>query len=443
MYILRRDTLGDPRGTGNIRTMQKQRVVITGIGAIAADSRTKDQLWKNLNEKHIHVAPVNPALEKVYRFKTRFFVPFPTVKVEEHGFTAKYNVLMEENSRLAVVCAKDAIEDAGFTLEKSDNGGFRTVGAEDAAVILGTGLTALNSAFNSFAAHLLSYLGHPRAKGHRFNKMVIPLSMPNSTAAWVSIMLGFHGESYTVNTACSSANTAIGQAFRLIVHGESKVVLSGGVECERDDLSAVMRGFDAIGALTTDPHGLPQPFSKDRSGFLFSEGAGCVLVLEELQHALARGASIYAEIVDCRFSSDGHHIVQMDESAVHIKRIISEVAAGRTIDYINAHGTGTVLNDKIEAAVIRDVFGAQKDQPLISSTKSMIGHSLGASAAVEAAMTALSLKHQMVHPNLSTNNIEDLNLVTESTRADIEYAVSPSFSFGGHNSVILFKRWAG
>jgi 3-oxoacyl-[acyl-carrier-protein] synthase II len=202
-----------------------------------------------------------------------------------------------------------------------------------------------------------------------------------------------------------------------------------------------MRGFDSLGALTTSPNGHPQPFSKNRSGFLFSEGGCGILVLEELEHALARGANIYAEIAGCNFNTDSYSIVQIDESGNQIEKLLSEIIKDNKIEYFNAHGTGTTLNDSVEAKVIQRLFGGINDQPLINSTKSILGHSIGASSAIEAAITALSIKKQHVHPNLSSDNIDDLNLVTESRPVNINYAISASYGFGGHNSALLLKKY--
>ncbi len=422
--------------------MAQKRVVITGVSAIASDSRNKEELWKNLNSKHFHVVPIQDSFEKNYKFKSRFYVPFPSIKIDEYGFSPKNNILMEDNARIAIVCAKMALEDAGIKLEKNPNNTFRTEGCEEAGIIIGTALCAIGVCMNSFMQHATSHLKHPELSGYRYNKMVIPIAMNNSPAAWISIMLGLKGESYTVSTACSSANYAIGQACRQITSGNSKVMLAGGVEFLKDDFNAIMRGFDTIGALTTHAEGHPQPFSKKRDGFLYSEGAGAILVLEELEHALERGAEIYAEIADFGFNSDSYNIVQMDESGAQIRALMEKLIKDQKIDYINSHGTGTVMNETVEGKMIKDLFGKKDNQPYINSTKSILGHSLGASAAIEAAVTLMSMKHQRIHPNLSEDNMDDLNVVTESTPCEINTAISSSYSFGGHNSAILFKRYS-
>jgi 3-oxoacyl-[acyl-carrier-protein] synthase II len=203
-----------------------------------------------------------------------------------------------------------------------------------------------------------------------------------------------------------------------------------------------MRGFDVLGALTTSANGQPRPFSRDRSGFLFSEGGGAVLVVEELEHARNRGASIYAEIVDVALNSECHNIVQLEESGTQIKKLLSRLNQHGRIDYLNTHGTGTQPNETVESKVIRDVFGGKPNQPYINSTKSLIGHTVGASAAIEAVVTALSIKHQQIHPTLTDDVIDDLNVVVgQPLKTEINYAVSASYSFGGHNSALLMKRF--
>ncbi len=201
-----------------------------------------------------------------------------------------------------------------------------------------------------------------------------------------------------------------------------------------------MRGFDALGALTASPDGIPRPFSTERSGFLFSEGGGCVLVLEEFEHACRRGARVYAEIAGYVMNSDAHNIVQMEVSGVAIDALLGDLLGGRRPDYFNAHGTGTPLNDQIEAAAIRRLFGDAAHQPLINSTKGLIGHTIGASGAIEAAVAALSIHQGIIHGNILGEPMPDLNLVKETVESPIESAVSVSFGFGGHNAALFLTK---
>lgn len=202
-----------------------------------------------------------------------------------------------------------------------------------------------------------------------------------------------------------------------------------------------MRGFDMLSTLTRAVDGRPQPFSKQRSGFLFNEGAGCVLVLEELEQARSRGADIYAEIVGYEAGSDTYSIVQMDPRGENIASLFEKIGKGIKVDYLNAHGTGTTTNDEIEGEVIKRIFGEKSNQPYINSTKGILGHSIGASGALEAAVTALSIKESRVHGNLTSDPLDDLNLPLKTLTTPIEYALSASYGFGGHNALILFKRY--
>lgn len=389
-----------------------RRVVITGIGPVTVNGIGKDGYWNSLLNKSMVLSTIPGEFEKNYKFKSRFFVPKP--ELPQEGLSN----LMEDSSRLAVVAAKLAVEDA----ELAD--------CSDAGVILGIGMGSLKTGFTS-------YIAHTQGEG-RFNRMGIPMLMPNSAAAWISIALGAEGFNYTVNAACASGNMAVGEAFLQIKNGRLDTVLTGGVECLDDGTGAIMRGFDMLTTLTAAGDGKPMPFSGNRSGFLFNMGAGCVLVLEEFEKAKNRGANIYAEIVDYAASSDAANIVQMLPSGEKIRELFN-MAKSIEIDYINAHGTATVQNDQIEADIIKTVFG--KHQPLVNSTKGILGHSIGASGALEAAAAALSLKTGYVHGNVTENVMEGLNIPIDTVKSDIKYALNASYGFGGHNSLLMLRRY--
>ena len=389
-----------------------RRVVITGLAPVCVNGIGKDEFWKNLLDKKIFLKEVPPEYEKNYRFKSRFFVPKPELQHKD------LNKTMEEMSKIAVVAARLAVEDAGIK------------DLEHAGIILGVGASSLKTGFESYTAHV-------GGEG-RYNRLVIPMLMPNSAAGWISILLGIKGPCYTVNASCASGASAIGEAFLSIKNGRLDVALTGGAECLDDGYGAVMRGFDALTALTTSSDGLPMPFSQKRSGFLFNMGAGCILVLEELERAKQRGANIYAEIVDYAANSDAYSIVQMPGDGSSVIKLFNMVK-GVKIDYFNAHGTGTIQNDEIEAKIIKEVWG--NNQPLINSTKGIIGHSIGASSAIEAVVAALSIKTGIVHGNVTLDVIDNLNLPQDSVEADIKYALSASYGFGGHNTLLMFCRY--
>lgn len=345
--------------------------------------------------------------------------------------------MMEEAARLSVLCTKLALEDAGFQI--SDGEKYRQVeGLENCGTIIGIGMSSLQTAFDSYIAHMAD---PEKSNKLRFNRMVIPMLMTNSPAAWISILFGLKGFSYTLNASCASGSYALGEAYRTISEGRCDVILTGGVEALAEKNGAIMRGFDMLSTLTRAEDGSPQPFSQQRSGFLFNEGAGCVLVLEELDQARSRGADIYAEIVGYEAGSDTYSIVQMDPSGDNIASLFEKIGKGVKVDYLNAHGTGTTTNDDIEAKVIQRIFGDKSNQPYINSTKGVLGHSIGASGALEAAVIALSIKESKIHGNLTTEPIDNLNLPLETLTTPIEYALSASYGFGGHNALILFKRY--
>ena len=271
--------------------------------------------------------------------------------------------------------------------------------------------------------------------------MAVPSSMPNSASCLVSILYGIHGSNFTLNTSCSSGSYAIGEAFRKIKDGYADMTISGGIECLKDEHGTVMRSFDMIRALTCSDDGRPQPFSYDRSGFLFSEGGGCVIILEELEKAKERGARIFAELVGFEANSDAYNMVQIEPGAEQIRKLVRKSIKDYKIDYINTHGTATELNDKTEGEIIMDIFGDRESQPIINSSKGMLGHTIGASGAIEFAATALSVWDSKVHPNLAENTFDNLNLAHKETDIDITYALSTSYGFGGHNCALIIKKY--
>jgi 3-oxoacyl-[acyl-carrier-protein] synthase II len=272
------------------------------------------------------------------------------------------------------------------------------------------------------------------------------MSMPNTAAATLGIKYSLHGSNITVCNACAAGTTAIGRAYLAIRGGEADAALAGGVEYLRDDYGGIFRAFDAAKTLVDageDPSKANRPFDKARTGFLFAEGGAAILMMESLDHALARGARPLAEICSFAETFDAYSMMSPDPSGKHIELMLRAALtqAGITaldIDYINAHGTGTVVNDDIEARTIERIFG---DKPLVNSTKSLIGHSVGASGAIEVAVTALSIQSQTTHicKNLE-NPILPLRFVREAKAYPIQKALTQSFAFGGHNAAVVLSR---
>ena len=365
------------------------RAVVTGIAPVAAIGVGREEFFRNLYLKNYNVKKADDDFLCAYNSRSKWYVPYPRkIFTEYSGYVKKLKGRAPCNAIAATLAAELAAEDAGLPYP-----------GIDASVVMGVGV--LNTTEMLTASE--SVIG---------NKIFFPLTItqiiPNSAAAWISISMGLHGPANTVSTACASGTTAVGQAYRLIKDGYCKAVFAGGTECLIDDRALTFRGFDSIGALTGAEDGRPCPFGKNRSGFLFSEGGACVLLLEELETALERSAHIYAEIVDYSECSDAYHIVMMPEDPVQIKSRMDRIFAEYDIGYYNAHGTATPMNDKTEAAILKEVSDKYGRRPVINSTKGITGHNLGASGAIEAAVCAYALKNGTIHGNLMDEPDENM-----------------------------------
>jgi len=421
----------------------RRRVVITGIGPVTAIGTGKDSFFDNLLNHRTVIREVPEEFETNYTFKSRFYVPAPEISLKDFGIPEALEGAMEKTAMLSAAGARLAIEDAGINM-KTDEKYFSIDNPEACDIVVGVGMSSLQTALQSYVSHVFGKdmpLIEKYGVNPRFNRMVIPMLMPNSVSAWISILFGIKGSYHTINASCASGTCAVGEAYGRIVNGCCDMAITGGVECLQEKHGAIMRGFDMLSTLTRSENGNPMPFSRKRSGFLFNEGAGCILVLEELNSARKRGAPVYAEVCGYECNSDACNIVQMNDSGEQIARLLKKTIEGKRIDYINAHGTATLANDDIEDRVIREIFGSKHNQPLINSTKGVLGHSIGASGAIEAAVTALSISRSKVHGNIIEEPMDDLNIIRESVDAEINYALSASYGFGGHNAVIMMKRY--
>lgn len=421
---------------------KNNRVVITGIGPVTSIGTGLEEFWNNLLAGEANIKPIPEVFEQDYTFKSRFLAPYPEFSLEAYGFKSRLLMLTEETGRLALVGAKLAFDDAGIDHESEQGSDL----SERTTVVLGNGICTIKAGFEGFSAHSMpgnQAFFEKYGFSPRYNRMVIPAIMPDSAACWISIHFGLHGENYTLNTSCASGSYAIGEAYRKIRYGIADRAVTGGVECLQDPSGTIMRGFDTLGTLTKSEDGYPRPFSKNRSGFLFSEGGACILILERLDLALERGADIYAEIAGYESCSDAYNLVQIEPSGKQIRNMLKTVVGKEKVDYFNTHGTATQLNDEFERILIQDMFGKKSGQPWVNSTKGTLGHSIGASGAIEAAVTALSIKHSKVHRNESDDDFEDLNLATASIDTEINTALSASYGFGGHNAALLLKKFNG
>ncbi len=421
-----------------------RRVVITGLGPVTSTGIGRDEFFNNLFSQKHNFKKIPTVFDRDYHFKSRYYIPIPEFTLSDYQIGTRFSRIMQIEDRIALLGTKLALEDAGFTIEKKGRG-YQVPEISDCGVILGIGLSGLEAALTSYLSHIfdtekdsIALLGNDLP---RYNRMIIPSTMPNSITAWTSIILHLTGVSFTINAACASGTIAIGESFRRIRDGYDNMIITGGVECLREELGSIMRGFDTLGALTKSPDGNPIPFSKNRSGFLFAEGGGCILVLEELENARKRGAEIYGEIIDYSINSDAFNIVKIDPSGLQIEKLLTALKGKRKIDYINTHGTGTEVNDEIEAQSIIKIFGDKSEQPYLNSTKGILGHTLGASGGIEAAVTAYSIKNSKIHGNKTPDPMENLNLVYDTINENINFAISTSYAFGGHNVGILFSKF--
>ena len=407
-----------------------KRVVVTGMGAITPIGNSVEEFWNGIKEQKIGFAPITYFDATEYKAH---------LAAEVKGFNAKDYMKpkaarrMELFSQYAVAASKEAIEDAGLDLEKEDT---TRIG-----VSVGCGVGSLQMIETT--TRTLDKKGPNRVK-----PLAVPMMISNMAAGNVSIAFGLRGKSINVVTACATGTQSIGEAYRSIQVGEADVMVAGGTEAAVSEVA--VGGFAALTALSgsDDPKRASIPFDKDRNGFVMGEGAG-VLVIESLEHAQKRGANILAEIVGYGSNCDAYHMTTPTPdgsgAAKAIKLAINEAGIKpEDVDYVNAHGTSTPANEKGESGAIVSVLG--KEVP-VSSTKSFTGHLLGAAGAVEAIATIEAIRHSFVPKTAGTKELSDYieaNVVYgEGQEADIQYAISNTFGFGGHNAVLAFKRWEG
>lgn len=409
-----------------------RRVVITGLGAITPIGIGKDEFWDSLIQGKSGIGPIT-------RFDTKDFNTKIAAEVKDFNpedyIDKREARRMDRFAQYAVAAAKLAIEDGKIDFDKTHK--------ENIGVILGTGIGGVET-FEREHIKLLE-------RGpNRVSPLFIPMMISNMGTAQISMNLGLKGSTMTITTACASGTHAIGESFRMIKSGQMNMVITGGAEASITPIS--LAGFNSMKALSTrneDYEKACRPFDKERDGFIMGEGAG-VLVLEELNHALNRGAIIYGEIVGYGSTSDAFHITQPDPEAIGATNAMRLALEDGEVDYkeigyINAHGTSTYFNDKLETLSIKNLFKDYAYDLNISSTKSMTGHLLGAAGGIEAIATVLALKTGIIPPTINYENPDeecDLNYTPNKTvERDIEYALSNSLGFGGHNASLLFKRY--
>jgi 3-oxoacyl-[acyl-carrier-protein] synthase II len=410
----------------------KKRVVVTGLGAVTPIGIGVDEFWKGIKAEKIGFGPIKAFDASEYKCKIAAEVKDfdPTLYMDK-----KTSKRMELFSQYAVAAAGEAIKDAGIDMEKED--------AYRVGCAVGSGIGSLQTIEREHARLLEKGPG-------RVGPLMVPLMISNMAAGNVSIQYGLKGKSINVVTACATGTNSIGEAFRTIQYGDADIMVAGGTESSVTPIG--IAGFAALTALTSsdDPERCSIPFDEERSGFVMGEGAG-IVVLEELEHAKKRGAKIYAEVAGYGCSSDAYHITSPAEDGAGAARAMLNAvedaeATPDDITYINAHGTSTHHNDLFETRAIKLAFGQHAYDLKINSTKSMVGHLLGAAGAVEFITCVKELEEGFIHRTVGLEKSEeelDLNYCRQSYEENIEYALSNSLGFGGHNASILIKKYEG
>ena len=410
------------------------------MGAVTPLGNTPEETWEAMVAGKSGAAPIT--LFNPEKFKTQFACEVKNLDVNAY-IDRKEARKMDRYTQLAIIAAKQAVEDSGMDLEAEDK--------DRIGVVYGVGI----GGSKTFEEEV-GYYGAHREDGPKFNPFFIPKMIADIAAGQISIMYGFHGPNYITASACASSSNALADAFNLIRLGKANAIVAGGAEaaiCETG-----VGGFNAMKALSTrndEPEKASRPFSASRDGFIMGEGAGC-LILEELEHAKARGAKIYAEMVGAGMSADAHHITASHPEGLGAKLVMKNALedAGmkpEDIDYINVHGTSTHVGDISEAKAIKDVFGDAAYKLNISSTKSMTGHLLGAAGAVEAMATILAVKNDIVPPTINHEDDDkdeeiDYNLnftFNKAQKREVRAGLSNTFGFGGHNACVVFKKYVG
>lgn len=415
-----------------------KRVVITGIGAVTPLGNDMNATWDNLTLLRSGVGPITKfdasmlpcgIAGELKDFSTEDYLPEKDI--------LRLDPFVHYAAAAALMACKDAELISQYSADSSQLHSPKSGLLNKAAVVVGSSRGGITSMEKAMEKHLLN--------NRPFSAYLMSSSTINMASSYISMRLGIKGQALGISTACASGANAVGEAFKMIRSGESHIAIAGGAEAPVCRLA--VGGYGASGALSQrneEPKKASRPFDRDRDGFVVAEGA-CVMVLEELTHALERNAVIYGELAGYGTSSDAYHQTKPDSSgealairsALHDAKVLTE-----EVDYINAHATSTPLGDSAEAEAIKKVFSGREKDIYVSSSKSMLGHMLGAAGALEAAITALSIKRSIITPTSNLeNNSSDLNVPSSMIWGDINTAISNSFGFGGINAVLVIKKF--
>lgn len=457
----------------------RRRVAVTGIGLVTSIGDGASGFWEACLRGASRVEPIPAAWRAQAELTSRLWSPLPELDLASYEITRLECLQQDASALMAWMAAFQALRGAGLRWEpanaKRNTFLLPDVDAERVSVSLGTGIGGVSSLLSNYQFHVL---GPPKAavdemlreaggndgsggaglerlrllrellapSASRMSPLAVPMAMPNNAAAALSIKLSLHGPSRTYCSACAAGTVALGEAFRDVREGRTDLALAGGTEHMDDSYGGLFRAFDLAKTLVRDTQGDParanRPFDRQRTGFLFSQGGAAVMLFEELEHARRRGVPILAEVAGFAETSDAYNVVALDPGGRQIARAVREALADaglapQDIDYVNAHGTGTLSNDETEAAVIGEIFGPRV---LVNSTKSLLGHTLGASGAIEAAVTTLSLHHQTTHACLNLEEpLADLGFVRRVEPFRLRAALTQSFAFGGHNAALVLR----
>ena len=420
--------------------MELKRVVVTGIGAITPLGKNAKETWENAKNGVSGAAEITHF--DTSKFKTHFACEVKNYNAQDY-FDRKEARKMDLYEQYAIIAADEAIKDCGWDLEKIDK--------NEIGVIFGVGIGGIRT----FEEESVNYAKTGETLGPRYSPFFIPKMISDIAAGQISINYGFHGPNFATTSACASSTNALASAFNLIRLGKANAIVTGGAEAAIWPTG--VGGFNAMHALSTrndDPEHASRPFSASRDGFIMGEGAG-VLILEELEHALKRGAHIYAEVAGAGMSADAHHITASPPEGLGAKLVMTRALQDaemkpEDIDYINVHGTSTPVGDRSEALAIKDVFGEHAYKLNISSTKSMTGHLLGAAGAVEALFSVKAVEEDIVPPTINHEEGDDdpeidynLNFTfNKAQKRTVRAALSNTFGFGGHNACVIVKKFA-
>jgi 3-oxoacyl-[acyl-carrier-protein] synthase II len=412
--------------------VDRRRVVVTGMGIICPTGNSVEEAWRNAAAGRTGIGPITlfdtSHLENHFGGQVKNFDPDEFLGKREARRTDRV-------TQLGVYAAKQALDDSGLEITPDNR--------YDIGVVMGSGIGGIDSLFKSVQAFL-------ERGANAVSPLMVPMMLPDSASGKVSMMFGLRGPNFAISTACATGNNSIGEAAEIIRRGKAKAILAGSSEAGLRDITiASFNNMKAISRRNDEPERASRPFDIDRDGFVVAEGAA-ILVLEDLEHAQARGAKIYAEILGYGHTSDAYHItapLETGEGAARAIELALEDAGlcGEDIDYINAHGTSTPLNDKSETLAIKNALGERAYEIPISSTKSVTGHLMGAAGSVEAVFSIKAMLENFVPPTVNLDNPDpecDLNYTPNVGVAHpIDAVMSNSFGFGGHNAVLVFGRY--